>query len=49
MTDVYIALMGAVGVGKSTFVNVCCGENLAPISQGPGHCRKPKFVLKTRI
>ena len=32
--------MGAVGVGKSTFINVCCGENLAQISRGPEHCRK---------
>jgi hypothetical protein len=45
--DVYIALMGAVGSGKSTFVNLCCGESLAPISQGVEHCMNPKFALKT--
>ncbi len=42
IVDVYIALMGAVGSGKSAFVNLCCGENLARISQAPGHCRKPQ-------
>jgi hypothetical protein len=49
ITDMYIALMGAVGAGKSTFVNVCCDENLAPISQGPGHCRKPQTLLFRRV
>jgi hypothetical protein len=44
--DVYIALMGAVGSGKSTFVNLCCGENLAQISRGAEHCMNPKFALK---
>lgn len=41
--DVYIALMGAVGCGKSSFINLVCGKEVAKVSHTLSRGKSPSI------
>jgi ABC-type thiamine transport system ATPase subunit len=38
--NVYVAIMGETGAGKSKFVNLCCGNDVAVVGKGWNSCKE---------